>query len=81
MTGYYEPEVKAYRYAKKGTYPIYKIDNKKYGGGIFKNSRKKINEGLLKNRGLEIAWVENEIEAFFFAYTRVRQVGDIQMEK
>ena len=64
MTGYYEPEVKAYRYAKKGTYPIYKIDNKKYGKSIFKNSRKKINEGLLKNRGLEIAWVENEIEAF-----------------
>ena len=28
-------------------------------------TRKKINEGYLKNNNLEIAWVKNEIEAFF----------------
>ena len=31
-------------------------------------TRKKINEGYLKNYNLEIAWVENEIEAFFFKF-------------
>ena len=66
MTGYYEPEIKAYKYQKKNTYPIYKMDIKKYGETIFKSTRKEINKGVLKNKGLELAWVENEIEAFFF---------------
>ena len=66
MTGYYEPEIKAYKYQKKNTYPLYKMDINKYGETIFKSTRKEINKGLLKNKGLELAWVENEIEAFFF---------------
>ena len=66
MTGYYEPEIKAYKYEKKNTYPIYKMDINKYGETIFKSTRKEINNGLLKNKGLELAWVENQIEAFFF---------------
>ncbi len=66
LTGYYEPEIKAYKYQKINTYPIYKMDIKKYGENIFKSTRKEINKGLLKNKGLELAWVENEIEAFFF---------------
>ncbi len=65
MTGYYEPEIKAYRNEKANTYPIYTIKAEKYGKEIFKASRKEINKGLLKNKGLELAWVENEIEAFF----------------
>ena len=66
LTGYYEPEIKAYKYQKKNTYPLYKMEIEKYGENIFKSSRKEINKGLLKNKGLELAWVENEIEAFFF---------------
>ena len=27
LTGYYEPAIKAYNYAKKGSYPIYKHPN------------------------------------------------------
>ena len=65
MTGYYEPEVKAYKYKKNNLYPIYRINKKKYGDTIFKSSRNKINKGIFNNKGLEIAWVENEIEAFF----------------
>jgi len=65
MTGYYEPEVIAYEKYKKNTYPIYKINTSKYGKDIFNNSRKIINQGVLNNKGLEIAWLENEVEAFF----------------
>ena len=65
MTGYYEPEVLAYKYKKKDSYPIYKINAKRYGQALFENTRKKINEGILKNKKLEIAWIDNEIEAFF----------------
>ena len=42
------------------------MDIQKYGESIFKSTRKAINKGVLKNKGLELAWVENEIEAFFF---------------
>jgi membrane-bound lytic murein transglycosylase A len=65
MTGYYEPEIKAYNYKKSGTYPVYKINIEKHGKKIFNNSRMKINQGILDNKGLEIAWVDNEVEAFF----------------
>ena len=51
MTGYYEPEIKAYKYQKKNSYPIYKMDINKYGETIFKSTRKEINKGLLKNKG------------------------------
>jgi len=66
MTGYYEPEIKAYKYKKVNTYPIYTMNIEKYGKSIFNSTRKEINNGLLKNKGLELAWVENQIEAFFF---------------
>ena len=66
MTGYYEPEIKAYKYKKKNTYPLYSMDIEKYGESIFQSTRKDINKGVLNNKGLELAWVENEIEAFFF---------------
>ena len=32
---------------------------------LSKKTRKEINNGALANKGLEIAWAENEIEAFF----------------
>ncbi|MBV68784.1 MAG: hypothetical protein CMJ08_03170 [Pelagibacterales bacterium] len=65
LTGYYEPAIKAYSYPKKGSYPIYK--NPKEISDKFNHqvSRKTINQGYLENYNLEIAWVENEIEAFF----------------
>ena len=66
MTGYYEPEIIAYKYEKEDSYPIYTMNTEKYGEDIFNSSRHEINDGLLKNKGLELAWVENQIEAFFF---------------
>ena len=66
MTGYYEPEINAYEYEMKNTYPLYTMNIEKYGESIFRSSRNEINKGLLKNKGLELAWVENNIEAFFF---------------
>ena len=66
MTGYYEPEIKAYKFKKDNAYPIYTMDVAKYGEAIFESTRREINKGLLDNKGLELAWVENQIEAFFF---------------
>ena len=41
MTGYYEPEIKAYKYQKKNTYPIYKMDINKYGEDYFQKHEKR----------------------------------------
>ena len=65
LTGYYEPAIKAYSYPKKGSYPIYKHPKEISNKFNYQVSRKTINQGYLKNHKLEIAWVENEIEAFF----------------
>ena len=65
MTGYYEPELKAYRFQEAGRYPIYKDPQKHNLKYLSRLSRKEINTGKLDGKGLEIAWVENEIEAFF----------------
>ena len=66
LTGYYEPAIKAYHYPKKGAYPIYKHPSKGTDQSLdYQVSRKIINNGYLEDKNLEIAWVENEIEAFF----------------
>ena len=65
LTGYYEPEIRAFNYPKKGSYPIYKHPKTISNKFDYKVSRKIINKGYLSNNNLEIAWVENEIEAFF----------------
>ena len=65
LTGYYEPQIKAYSYRKNGTYPIYKHPNTISKKLEYRVSRKVINNGYFHGRNLEIAWVDNEIEAFF----------------
>ena len=65
LTGYYEPEIRAFNYPKKGSYPIYKHPKTISNKLDYKVSRKIIDKGYFSNNNLEIAWVENEIEAFF----------------
>ncbi|MEC6996644.1 MAG: MltA domain-containing protein [Pseudomonadota bacterium] len=77
LTGYYEPEIKAFSYPKKGSYPIYKHPSKSETKINAEVTRKKINEGYLDDHNLEIAWVENEIEAFFL---HIQGSGRLQLE-
>ena len=65
LTGYYEPLIKAFTYPKEGTYPIYRHPSEASTQIDAEVTRKKINEGYLDDQNLEIAWIENEIEAFF----------------
>ena len=65
LTGYYEPLIKAFTYPKEGTYPIYRHPSEASTKIDAEVTRKKINEGYLDDQNLEIAWIENEIEAFF----------------
>lgn len=65
FTGYYEPELqgsatRSPRYA----YPIYARPPELRDGQVY-HSRAQIESGLLRGRGLEIAWLEDPVEVFF----------------
>lgn len=65
MTGYYEIELNGSRKpTKKYKYPIYKAppDIKKRCNGFCRAS---INRGALKNKNLEIVWVDSRARSFF----------------
>ena len=77
LTGYYEPEIIAYNYPKKGSYPLYRHPKIIADNFDYKVPRKMIKEGYLKNKKLEIAWIENEIEAFFL---HIQGSGRLKLE-
>ncbi|MCU0803314.1 MAG: MltA domain-containing protein [Rhodobacteraceae bacterium] len=65
FTGYYEPElagspVRTPRY----TTPIYRRPPELTDGQVY-HSRAVIESGVLRGRGLEIAWLDDPVEAFF----------------
>jgi membrane-bound lytic murein transglycosylase A len=62
FTGYYLPELHG-SYTKSARYnvPIYRMPN----GALRNQSRAAIYSGALANKGLELLWVDNEIDAYF----------------
>lgn len=74
FTGYFEPELQGARH-RHGRFnvPIYRrppefaaIAGKKTGGALARlASRRQIVAGALSGRGLELAWVDSEVDAFF----------------
>ncbi|SMX47129.1 murein transglycosylase A [Actibacterium lipolyticum] len=66
FTGYFEPELNgALRPSARFRFPLYRKPPE-LQDGVQWNSRAEIeNEGLLSDRGLEIAWVDDPVEVFF----------------
>jgi len=66
FTGYFEPELDgARRPSTKYAYPIYKMPPEARGVEQWYSRRELLEEGKLKGRGLEIAWVDDPVELFF----------------
>ncbi|SHN57794.1 MltA domain-containing protein [Desulfovibrio litoralis] len=66
FTGYYEPTLNASRTkTKKYYYPIYKMPSDVRKGQGYHDRNAIDRKGVLKNRGLEIAYVDSEVDAFF----------------
>lgn len=65
FTGYFEPELDgALRPDARYRYPVYATPPEARGGSFV--SRREIEEGgVLRGRGLEIAWVDDPVELFF----------------
>lgn len=65
FTGYYEPELPGSPYRTPHfAWPIYAKPPELVEGSLW-HSRSEIEAGLLRGRGLEIAWLDDPVEAFF----------------
>ncbi|PIB26561.1 murein transglycosylase [Amylibacter kogurei] len=65
FTGYYEPEIAGSRMrGGKYQYPIYRMPPEIKQGEVWK-TRAEIQTGILDGRGLEIAYLDDPVEAFF----------------
>jgi membrane-bound lytic murein transglycosylase A len=76
FTGYYEPElngspIRTARYA----WPIYRRPPELQKGAVW-HSRAVIDSGILRGRGLEIAWIDDPVEVFFL---QIQGSGRIRM--
>jgi membrane-bound lytic murein transglycosylase A len=74
FTGYYLPELHgSYTQSARYNVPIYRMPS----GSLRSHSRAEIKAGALANKGLELLWVDNEIDAFFM---EVQGSGRVVME-
>lgn len=76
FTGYYEPElegspVRTPRFA----WPIYRRPPELRDGQVF-NTRAEIERGILRGRGLELAWLDDPVDVYFL---QVQGSGRIRM--
>lgn len=75
FTGYYLPELHgSYQQSARYNVPIYRMPS---GGLRTRYSRAEIKSGALANKGLELLWVDNEIDAFFM---EIQGSGRVIME-
>lgn len=65
FTGYFEPELDGSRYrTDRYRYPVYKLPPEARSGRWLPR-RELLTSGVMDNRGLEIAWVDDPVELFF----------------
>lgn len=66
FTGYFEPELRGARTpSARYRYPLYKLPPEAPRGEPWLSRRDLLESGVLENRGLEIAWLEDPVEKFF----------------
>jgi membrane-bound lytic murein transglycosylase A len=66
FTGYFEPELDGSRFpTSRFRYPIYKMPPEAREVSPWHSRRDILDGGVMDNRGLEIAWVDDQVELFF----------------
>jgi len=66
FTGYFEPELDGSRYpTARYRYPLYRQPPESRSAGVWLPRREILTSGVMDNRGLEIAWVDDPVELFF----------------
>ena len=78
FTGYFEPELNGSRYPTSTfRYPVYKMPREARGSGLWLTRRDILTSGVMDNRGLEIAWVDDPVELFFL---QIQGSGRIRLQ-
>ncbi|WP_050928808.1 murein transglycosylase A [Aestuariivita boseongensis] len=66
FTGYFEPELNGSRYpTSRFRFPLYKMPPEARVSNPWLTRRDILTSGVMDNRGLEIAWVDDPVELFF----------------
>lgn len=66
FTGYFEPELEGSRYpTARFRYPLYRMPQEARTANPWLTRRDILTSGVMQNRGLEIAWVDDPVELFF----------------
>lgn len=66
FTGYFEPELDGSRYpTARFKYPVYRLPQEARANRPWLTRREILTSGVMDNRGLEIAWVDDPVELFF----------------
>lgn len=66
FTGYFEPELNGSRFpTPRFRYPLYRMPPEAKTQNPWLTRRQILTSGVLQNRGLEIAWVDDPVELFF----------------
>ena len=66
FTGYFEPELDGSRRpTSRYRYPLYKMPSEARRSNPWLSRRQILTSGVMENRGLEIAWVDDPVELFF----------------
>ncbi|WP_146347685.1 murein transglycosylase A [Phaeobacter marinintestinus] len=78
FTGYFEPELDGSRYpTDRFRYPLYKQPRESRAKGAWLSRREILTTDVMKNRGLEIAWVDDPVELFFL---QIQGSGRIRLQ-
>ncbi len=66
FTGYFEPELEGSKTrSDRYRYPLYRIPPEARDASQWLDRRELLSSGVMENRGLEIAWVDDPVELFF----------------
>lgn len=66
FTGYFEPELEGSRHpTERFRYPLYRMPAEAQSATPWLSRRDLLASGVMQNRGLEIAWVDDPVELFF----------------
>lgn len=78
FTGYFEPELTGSRYrGGPYQYPVYRMPSEAKATTQWLSRREILTSGVMDNRGLEIAWVDDPVELFFL---QIQGSGRIRLD-
>ena len=78
FTGYFEPELEGSRHpTPRFRYPLYKMPPEANNANPWLSREEIFSSGVLDNRGLEIAWVDDPVELFFL---QIQGSGRIRLQ-